>query len=154
MRKEYYLKRRIPKPTKPGVMPRKRKPKYYWYVCILTSPPRGYEEVSTKLSNRSVAEAKALEWFQAWMTTGEKPWKPLPPTSPSTPLPASPLCDDYLTSFWRDDGDYARFKRLKGSPLSASYLGNSRAWIQHYALASWGPFAGKRLDEITPRIVE
>jgi hypothetical protein len=57
MRMDYYLKRRIPKPTKPGVTLRKRKPKHYWYVCILTSPPAGNREVSTKLSNRSAAEA-------------------------------------------------------------------------------------------------
>jgi hypothetical protein len=61
MRKEYYVKRRAPKPTADGVTPRKRKPKYYWYACFLTKPPQGYEEVSTKASARSMGEAIALE---------------------------------------------------------------------------------------------
>ena len=154
MRKEYYVKRRVPKPSKAGKTPRKRKPKYYYYACFLTNPPDGYEEVSTKCSVRSTAEAKALDWYRDWKTTGVKPWKVLPSVPVPTHIASIPLCDDYLVGFWADAGEYARFKRLKGSSLSASYLMNSRSWINRYTLADWGPFKGKKLDEITPRNVE
>lgn len=62
----------------------------------------------------------------------------------------NPFVYEYLQAFWKPDSDYAEGKRLRGSPLSASYLK-----LNQLAIKRAKPFLEKkRILDITPTVIE
>ncbi|GMO61489.1 MAG: hypothetical protein Ta2A_07590 [Treponemataceae bacterium] len=56
---------------------------------------------------------------------------------------------DYLTAFWKQDGDYARSaEKVKGKPLSATYIKTNAGDIKLH-IATYPPFEKMRLSDVT-----